>query len=110
MGRIGTGAYETISQTHPNLVAGIDIKPDVVDKHIKRGRRVLLADATDPDFWQRVNRLSCWHGYACDAKTHAEYFCPRAAKSIGIPRPSNGYCKLPRPAKELEDMGVDSNL
>lgn len=55
MGRIGTGAYETIHASHPGAVAGVDIKPEVVEKHISLERRVLLADATDPDFWQRVN-------------------------------------------------------
>lgn len=55
MGRIGTGAYETIYHSFPDSVAGVDIKPECVEKHVKRNRFVILADATNPDFWQRVN-------------------------------------------------------
>ncbi|KPW04831.1 MULTISPECIES: cation:proton antiporter family protein [Pseudoalteromonas] len=108
MGRIGTGAYETISQTHPNLVAGIDIKPDVVDKHIKRGRRVLLADATDPDFWQRVNHSHVGMVMLAMPKHMQNIFALEQLRASGYEGQVTAIANYPDQQKELEDMGVDS--
>jgi hypothetical protein len=108
MGRIGTGAYETISQTHPNLVAGIDIKPDVVEKHIKRGRRVLLADATDPDFWQRVNHSHVGMVMLAMPKHMQNIFALEQLRASGYQGQVTAIANYPDQQKELEDMGVDS--
>ena len=108
MGRIGTGAYEPISQTHPNLVAGLDFKPDVVEKHIKRGRRVLLADATDPDFWQRVNHSHVGMVMLAMPKHMQNIFALEQLRASGYQGQVTAIANYPDQQKELEDMGVDS--
>lgn len=107
MGRIGTGAYETITATHPNIVAGIDIKPEVVNKHIKRGRKVLIADATDPDFWQRVNHSHVEMVMLAMPKHMQNVFALEQLKASGYTGQVTAIANYPDQQKELEEMGVN---
>jgi predicted Kef-type K+ transport protein len=54
MGRTGTGAYDTMHARFDDIVIGLDSNPDKVATHREAGREVILGDATDSDFWQRV--------------------------------------------------------
>ncbi|WP_407330882.1 cation:proton antiporter [Enterovibrio sp. 27052020O] len=54
MGRIGSGAYDELSQEYPEKVLGIEAREDSVANHRECGRNVIHGDATDPDFWSRV--------------------------------------------------------
>ncbi|OOE55692.1 cation:proton antiporter family protein [Salinivibrio kushneri] len=54
MGRIGSGAYDELATTHHQPIVGIDTREDSVTRHQQEGRRVILGDATDPDFWSRA--------------------------------------------------------
>lgn len=54
MGRVGSGAYDYLSQRQQRCV-GLDSDPGQVEKHLKRGRRVLYADAEDPGLWQNLH-------------------------------------------------------
>lgn len=54
MGRIGTGAYDELATTHQQPIVGIDTREESVAHHQQEGRRVILGDATDPDFWSRA--------------------------------------------------------
>lgn len=108
MGRIGTGAYETINATHPNVVAGIDIKPEVVEKHIKRNRKVLLADATDPDFWQRVNHSHVEMVMLAMPKHMQNIFALEQLQASGYNGQVTAIANYPDQQKELEQMGVNS--
>ena len=54
MGRVGTAAYDEMRARQGDIVIGIDIDPDVVINHQEAGRKVILGDATDIDFWARA--------------------------------------------------------
>ncbi len=54
MGRVGTGAYEYFTEKFGPVVIGFDFNAERVDRHLEQGRQVLLADATDVDFWRRI--------------------------------------------------------
>ena len=54
MGRIGTGAYDSMHELHGGTVVGVDIDPATVQRQQATGRKVLLGDPGDPDFWDRV--------------------------------------------------------
>lgn len=56
MGRIGTMAYDFMRDKYGETVLGFDFNPEKVKQHCAAGRRVVLADPTDPDFWPRINR------------------------------------------------------
>ncbi|WP_440053169.1 cation:proton antiporter domain-containing protein [Pseudoalteromonas sp. T1lg65] len=108
MGRIGTGAYETIQASFPDTVAGVDIKPEVVDKHVKRGRRVLTADATDPDFWQRVNHSQVEMVMLAMPKHMQNVYALEQLKASGYKGQVTAIANYPDQQKELEEMGVNS--
>ncbi|WP_367987065.1 cation:proton antiporter [Vibrio sp. NTOU-M3] len=54
MGRIGTGAYDELRARYGKISLGIEVREDAAHKHIMHGRNVILGDATDPDFWERI--------------------------------------------------------
>ena len=54
MGRVGTAAYLSLDERYPGEVIGFDRDPKMVESHQEQGRNVLLADATDSDFWARI--------------------------------------------------------
>ena len=56
MGRVGTGVYETLGEQYGDRLIGLDIDPDTVSRHVALGRNVILADATDDEFWERIGR------------------------------------------------------
>jgi predicted Kef-type K+ transport protein len=58
MGRVGSGAYDYLETTCGNTLIGIDSDPGVVARQQAAGRRVILGDATNPDFTARIDRDS----------------------------------------------------
>jgi len=54
MGRVGTGVYDTLLKRYGENLLGIDYDIDVVNKHQQEGRNVIIGDATDIDFWERL--------------------------------------------------------
>lgn len=54
MGRVGTGAYDTLEVQKGRRPVGIDADPYMVARHKAAGRNVIQGSATDPDFWHRL--------------------------------------------------------
>jgi len=54
MGRVGTGAYESLAPIWGRQVLGVEALHSRVAHHLAEQRRVVLADASDPDFWFRL--------------------------------------------------------
>ncbi len=54
MGGVGTSAYDEMRRRHGDIVIGIDFNTERVEEHQRRGRRVIFGDASDSDFWKRV--------------------------------------------------------
>jgi len=54
MGRVGLSAYQRLGERFPGQVIGFDRDPAAVEMHRLADRNVMLADATDSDFWERV--------------------------------------------------------
>lgn len=54
MGRVGLAAYTVLEKRFPKRVIGLDRDAAQVDVHRSAARNVVLADATDSDFWERV--------------------------------------------------------
>ena len=55
MGRVGTGAYDSLEPQWGHGVLGVEELESRVAHHISERRRVVTADASDPDFWFRLN-------------------------------------------------------
>ncbi|MBJ8347658.1 cation:proton antiporter family protein [Antrihabitans sp. YC2-6] len=54
MGRVGHGAYDRLSADYGIAVLGIDSDEDKVTGFAGQGYNVIEADATDPDFWDKL--------------------------------------------------------
>lgn len=55
MGGVGSGAYDQMESRFPGRVIGVDIAPEAIHRQQEEGRRVLLGDPADADFWDRVH-------------------------------------------------------
>jgi len=55
MGRVGTGAYDYLRTRYDGGIIGIETNIDKAIEHKRAGRNVILGDATDSDFWERVH-------------------------------------------------------
>ena len=56
MGRIGGGAYKELQAKFDGEILGIEHKQDQVDFHRNLGRNVVQGDASDTDFWDKLDR------------------------------------------------------
>jgi predicted Kef-type K+ transport protein len=54
MGRVGSGAYRYLRDLGLQPV-GLDSDVGKVERHLQEGRRVLYADAEDPELWHRLH-------------------------------------------------------
>ena len=55
MGRVGSGAYDTMRKRHGEKVIGIDFDDEHVKRHLTKGRNVLHGDPSDTDFWEKIS-------------------------------------------------------
>ena len=55
MASIGCGAYDTLVKEFGEVIVGVDTDSSVVSEHIENGRKVILADATNEEFWHRLS-------------------------------------------------------
>ena len=106
MGRIGTGAYDAIASTHPDLVVGVDISADKVQQHTKRDRSVLISDATDPDFWQRINHSEVEMIMLAMPKHVQNILALEQLQASGFKGRVTAIANYPDQQQELEKMGV----
>ena len=56
MGRIGSGAYDELANQFDGEILGIEHKQELVDFHRQQGRNVVQGDASDTDFWEKLDR------------------------------------------------------
>ncbi|BBO67529.1 potassium transporter Kef [Desulfosarcina alkanivorans] len=55
LGGIGSAAYDEMRRRYGNVVVGVDFCEESVAAHLEHGRRVVLGDASDSDFWARTD-------------------------------------------------------
>lgn len=55
MGRVGSGAYDDLQAKLGDQLWGVDSDADKVSQHVKAGRNVILGDAEDADFWEKLD-------------------------------------------------------
>jgi glutathione-regulated potassium-efflux system ancillary protein KefC len=54
MGRVGSGAYDTVESQYHLRVCGVDTDKSKLPQHLAAGRRVIYGDAEDADFWEGI--------------------------------------------------------
>lgn len=55
MGRVGRAAYDEMQKTSNVSIVGIDQDPKEVERLTQTGRDIVLGDASNPEFWARID-------------------------------------------------------
>ena len=109
MGRVGTGAYDTLKERYGDRLIGVDIDPDTVSRHADAGHSVILADATDEEFWARIGKGKI---------SVALLTLPESEQNLGIARRINSYpnvnhvfavAQYPEEVAALKTAGVETS-
>ena len=58
MGRVGTAAYDALRDEYGEHLIGLDMDQDIASRVASTGRQIICGDATDPDFYQRLDASS----------------------------------------------------
>ena len=109
MARFGTGAYDTLKAKYGDVLIGIDADPDVVARHQSAGRNVILADATDDDFWYRVRGAATVDVTILAMPEHEQNLAVARGLQASKEEGGNDFAVVdyPEQAEALEALGVD---
>ena len=55
IGRVGSATYDSLEQSNPGQVLAVDADEERVEKYQLTGKKIILGDGEDADFWSKVN-------------------------------------------------------
>ncbi len=106
MGRVGTGAYDTLQKEYGQHVIGVDFDGKVVKDHLKQGRNVVVGDLTDFDFCERVSGIRFM---LLTLPNHSEnLIAAKQMKSAGYAGRLAATTKFDDETNDLENAGVEA--
>lgn len=109
MGRIGTAAYDLVSERFGDRVIGLDQDPNVVKRHVDQGRQIICGDATDPDFYARFNPASpCRMAIIALQNTPETITIASLLRSSGFSGHIVAMAQFRDEVEQLREAGVDS--
>lgn len=108
MGRIGAGVYDELIEDGIKNISGVDSSQEVVEQQLLKNRNVILADATDPDFWQRINHSDVQMVMLAMPKHVQNVFAVKQLKQSGYTGKVTAIAVYRDQQRELEEMGVNS--
>ncbi len=109
MGRVGLVAYKNLQARFPGRVIGFDRDPMAVQIHQEADRNVLLADATDSDFWERVRVKENIDLVVLAMPKHgANVHAARTLKRHNFEGVVTATGKFDDEVKELRELGLDT--
>lgn len=110
MGRIGTGAYDALSEQWPDTIVGVDLGAEVAARHRELGRDVRWGNATSPEFWSRIDRTAWDVNWILLAMPNqrANLAAARLARQWGFEGLIGASAKFSDEADELRQNGVNA--
>ena len=107
MGRVGLSAYNVLQRRFPRRVIGFDRDAAQVESHRRAARNVVLADATDSDFWERVQLKEGIHLVILAMPKHsANLHAAETLKRHGYQGVVAAIAKFDDEMKQLLSVGV----
>lgn len=107
MGRVGTGAYDTLSGELQKKVCGIEVDKGRAATQCRAGRNVILADAEDPDFWGHIN-LSQINLIMFTLPNHVDVLeISKLLSLVGYQGKTAGIARYVDEERELLSAGID---
>jgi len=110
MGRVGSGAYESVRQRFGDALLGVDFDKDTVDKHRAAGRHVVRGSVTDPDFWERfqLDHRVIKLVMLAMPNQQENLYAVQQLRSSGYTGKLTAIAKYPDEAEALRQAGADS--
>jgi threonine dehydrogenase-like Zn-dependent dehydrogenase len=109
MGRVGTGAYDELSKTFGNRIIGIEHDEQRAVLQRSRGRNVLVGDATDTDFWNKLRLSATKELIVLAMPSHnSNVFAAQQIRSVGINCQVVAIAKFAEEVEELASLDVPS--
>lgn len=109
IGRIGTAVYDAVVQDYPGKVLGVDTDIHNVNRHCEAGRKIILGDGTNPDFWSRAHGLVHQLNWVLlTMPSHkANVAAAERLRELGYTGRIAATTRYPDEAAELERHGVE---
>lgn len=108
MGNIGTGAYEAMAREYGREVLGVDENENKLARHRSQLRRVVNADASDPEFWLRLD-LDAIELVMLALTNHEEnLLVGRLLEQLGYKGQLAAVVRFEEEALELEEHGISA--
>ncbi|OBT06760.1 potassium transporter Kef [Shewanella sp. UCD-FRSSP16_17] len=109
MGRIGSGAYDELRSKYKGEILGIEHKQDLVDFHRNEGRNVVQGDASDTDFWEKLERAPSLELVLLAMPHHVgNMFAVEQLKKLEYKGKISAIVQYSEDALSLKEQGVDS--
>ena len=108
MGRVGSGAYESLAPAWGREVLGIEADEGRVIAHREQHRRVIHTDASDPDFWVRI-KLGEVRLIMLALTNHSEnMLVAELVRSMGYTGALAAVVRHEEHAEELRTLGISA--
>ncbi|MGV1099308.1 cation:proton antiporter domain-containing protein [Thiovibrio sp. JS02] len=106
MGPFGAMAYDTTRQRQGDKVLAVDYNKETVQAHMRTGRRVILGDATDYDFWRKIDLSKIRIIMLAMSNHQANLLAIKEIKSAGFAGPVTAAARFEDQRQELEEAGA----
>ncbi|MDO3721017.1 cation:proton antiporter [Marinobacter sp. chi1] len=106
MGRTGTAAYDWIAR-HETELMGLDSDPAKAQKHQKRGRNVVFADAEDASFWSGLHMPSVHSVILALGDIEAKLVAARMLRKLGFRGYIVAHTMYDDEAKAIREAGAN---
>jgi len=109
MGRVGVMVYRRLVELFPGRVVGFDQDPETVALHREEGRNVLMADATDSDFWEKFGEVDSFDLVVLAMPSHtANLHAAETLKRHHCEAVVAATGKFTDEVKQLRELEIDS--
>lgn len=108
MGNIGTGAYEAMARHHGGEVLGVDENESKLARHRSQLRRVVNADASDPEFWLRLDMEAIELVMLALTNHDENLLVGRLLQQLGYKGQVAAVVRFREEARELEEHGISA--
>lgn len=107
MGRVGSGAYDDLAPVFNDKILGVEHSAERLDALRGAGRRVLLGDATDTDFWSKLKAGKCIELVVLAMPSHgSNLYAARQIRNLGVKCTVVAVAKFPEEVEELSGLDV----
>lgn len=108
MGNIGAGAYDAMRERYGEAVLGVDENSVKLARHHLEGRRVIDADASDPDLWALI-RMNEVEQVMLALTNHKEnMLVGKQLRAMGYKGPITAIVRYQEEGEELRQYDIES--